>query len=339
MKQGVSLYSYQMAYAAGKMNLEDCFKAIKALPDHADGVEILADRAGEVPQMPYKGTVNQKDQETFKELMQKYELKATVYDSSLCDKRFPMLVHHTNPDKEILSEQIGWLKNDIDFAGKLGFSVVRCPILYGFFDESIEEAMRYCSSKGMTLCMEVHAPLEIQGEYVSAYVDMIERVGVDAGGLIPDFGLFQTALPAPLVKTTLNKGGDSELVKRICETFSRKGDLEALEAEVKTLTDNAAVQYLARYAKGYVAHKPEDMKAVAKYVKHVHAKFYEVDENYVENGIDFEAALKTLTDMGYDEYLNSEYEGMLFMDPAEVDEVEQVRRQHVMTSNMLKRLG
>lgn len=339
MKQGVSLYSYQMAYTAEKMDLEDCFKAVKALPTKADGIEILADRsADKLPQMGYKGTLSIEDQAKWKELLAKYDLKPVCYDSSLCDSRFPMLVHHTHPDRAVYEEQLSWVKADIDFCEKMGFPMMRVPILYGFFDEVFEEAMRYGKDKGIKLCMEVHAPLEIDGEYVTAYAEIVDKVGVEAGGFIPDFGLFQTGLPAPLVKTTLRKGGDPALVRKISETFQAKGDLEKLEAEVKEATDNQALQYLARYAKGYVAHKPEDMKKIAKYIHHVHAKFYEVDENYLENGIDFRNALKALVDMDYQGYLNSEYEGMLFMDPAEVDEVEQVRRQHVMTERMLKEL-
>ena len=81
------------------------------------------------------------------------------------------------------------------------------------------------------------------------------------------------------------------------------------------------------------------MKKVAKYIHHVHAKFYEVDENYAENGIDFKNALKVLKEIGYEGYINTEYEGQLFIvDPKDVDEVEQVRRQHVMTERMLKEL-
>lgn len=339
MKFGVSLYSYQVAYANKKMNLEDCLKEVRALPSGADGIEVLADRSGRFPQMPYKGTLTAEDQEKWKELNQKYGTKPNCYSSTIYDKRFPMLGHYRHPEKEIFEEQLGWLKDDIDFCADFGFPIMRVPLLYGFFDEVIGEGMRYAADQGIKLCMEIHAPLEITGEFVTSYAEMVDKIGVHAGGFIPDFGLFQTGLPAPLVRTTLKKGGDPELVERIKETFEAHGDLEGLEAEIHKATDNEAVRYLARYAKGYVAHKPADMRDIAKYIHHVHAKFYEVDENYKENGIDFEGALKTLVEMGYDGYLNTEYEGQLFMDPEEADEVEQVRRQHVMTCEMLKKIG
>lgn len=339
MKYGVSLYSYQKAYASGQMTLDDCFKAIKELPTKADGLEVLADRKARVPQMPYKGTLTVEDQAKWKDLVAKYELNPVCYDSSLCDSRFPMLVHHTKPEKAVFEEQLGWMKNDIDFCKNFGFTMMRVPILYGFFDEVMEESMRYAVEKGIKLCMEIHAPLEIGGEYISAYAEMVDKIGVQAGGFIPDFGLFQTGLPAPLVRTTIQKGGDPDLVKKISETFQAKGDLEKLEAEIHATSDNEALRYLARYAKGYVAHSPEDMKKVAKYIHHVHAKFYEVDENYAENGIDFKNALKVLKEIGYEGYINTEYEGQLFIvNQNDVDEVEQVRRQHVMTERMLKEL-
>ncbi len=63
-----------------------------------------------------------------------------------------------------------------------------------------------------------------------------------------------------------------------------------------------------------------------------------MDEQYVEQGIDFPGALKALKDCGYDGYLSTEYEGHSFWENEDPNEVEQVRRQVVMTQKLLSEL-
>lgn len=53
----------------------------------------------------------------------------------------------------------------------------------------------------------------------------------------------------------------------------------------------------------------EDLKKVAPFALHVHAKSYEFDKSGNETAIDYEKCIRILHDAGYDGYLSVEFEG------------------------------
>jgi sugar phosphate isomerase/epimerase len=143
----------------------------------------------------------------------------------------------------------------------------------------------------------------------------------------------------PLIRNALAKGADPEIVKLIDETYDKYRSISSVSDSIKERTTNPAVLELLRRAAWTSYSDPQELKSIAKFIHHVHAKFYEVDEHFVEYGIDFEGALGVLKEIGYQGYINSEYEGQAYMSPGELDEIEQVRRQTVMTQNILSKLG
>lgn len=57
---------------------------------------------------------------------------------------------------------------------------------------------------------------------------------------------------------------------------------------------------------------------------------------YIEDAtIVYPEVLKVLMDTGYDGYICTEYEGQRNMDIPDVDEIDEVRRQHVMLRRLL----
>lgn len=344
MKLGVSLYSYQAAYASGKMSIEDCFKAIKALPGNVDGVEFLVNRSDEVlQQVSYdgRGLTRIADRDRLKDLIEEYGLTAACYDSIICRENFSFddgLALQRNVPQQEYERQLAALKNDIDYCASLGFKLMRAPNVYGICAEAIRDSLLYARDKGVKLCAEIHAPLKVSSDTIVSYLEIVDKTCPEAGGLLPDMAIFSRKLPRALIRKSLADGADPELVNLIDNAYEMNEDMAAVSAHVKSATTDPKVLAILDRAKYFVKESPENMKSVAKYIHHVHAKFYEVDENYIEHGIDFVGAIKVLKEIGFDGYLCSEFEGQTMFAPDELDEVEQVRRQTVMVQNIIASL-
>ena len=337
MKYGVSLYSYQTALENGKMDLEACLQAMKALPGKVDGVEVLMYRPG-INLSGYRGLIREADQGKWHELMAKYDMVPTAYDSILVADGYSMTAGHwrfTNPSKDVYEEQMRRLKEDIDFAASFGFTVMRAPNVYGYYEEVIRDCLLYAREKGIQVCAEIHAPMTIGDDVVTPYLEMVEKTCPEAGGVIPDFGIFARQLPRPGKRIALANGADPELLDQIDAVYAARGDISALAEEIQGKTTDPAVLSYLRKALFAVNDDPEKLKLVAPNIRHVHAKFYEVNDQGVEEGIDFEGAIRVLQEIGYDRYLSTEYEGHSFYPVEDPNEAEQVRRQWELTYRVL----
>jgi hypothetical protein len=63
-------------------------------------------------------------------------------------------------------------------------------------------------------------------------------------------------------------------------------------------------------------------------IVHVHAKFYDIDENGDEPAIDYPDLVREFVKAGWEGYWSSEWEGHAFLDLDEADPVDLVRKQH-----------
>jgi len=337
MKYGVSTYSYQYTYENGLMDLEAELQHMKSLPGNVDGLELLADRTAEIPQTSYIGTISPKDMEKLPELLAKYDIKPICYDSCLTHPGFKLakveVIH--NPSKDNYDSQMANFKNEIDFMKKYGFTVMRAPTFFGIYEEVMRDCMVYAAERGIRLSMEVHAPLFADGEIVTRWLEIADKACPGAASITPDFGIYTLGVHIPALRWDTKNGADPKVLDAICAAFASDGDV------MKVLADNGLEASDPRYfntmriARRRTADDPEKLRPLAKYIDHVHAKFYHVDENYMENGIDFVNPLRVLKEIGFDGYLSAEFEGQRYTMPEEQDEPEQVRRMMVMCQKLL----
>ncbi|MDR1177005.1 MAG: sugar phosphate isomerase/epimerase [Treponema sp.] len=338
MKFAVNTWTFSMAFEDGRLGLEDCFKAMKTWSGNIDGIEILANRRDTYKQAGW--VMTKSDTEEFKELVAQYNVIPVCYDSVVLGSKDGTFSHEfkrwRNPSKDDYNRQMAWLKDEIDFCASLGFRFMRAPNLTGFYEEVFSDTFKYAEEKNVGLCMEIHAPLHITGDdIVSGWLELVDKSGGSLHGVIPDFAIFTKELPAPLIRKVLRDGVKEEAVKEICDTFKSGGDIEKT---IAVSSEDATLGPLVAQVRQISPIKPGDLKIVGNYIRHVHAKFYEVDENYIEHGIDFAGALGVLKDIGYNAYVSSEYEGFLWEDKNKLDELEQTRRVHAMMQEMLKKV-
>lgn len=294
---GVSLYSY-----TGDMytllTLEDAMAEIHDLG--ATGLEILGE--GNIHGYPSPST---QWIDSWKALLEKYSLTPTNYGSWI-DSRMWL-------DRDLTAQEgHEALARDVRLASELGFRFVRPKIgvvsqdliPHPIWDEAVERTLDLAAEKNIIICPEIHSPTPIKHPVVDDYIAFIERTGTKNFGLLIDTGIFMTrSVHQGLDALTLGENDD--------EDESRVPvPLRALKVPATDLID------------------------IMKYVVFFQAKFYDVDENLVDQHIPWTEIFQVLKQTGYTGFLSSEYEGP--RDPYRG--TVQVRRQHAMFHELEKQL-
>ena len=75
---------------------------------------------------------------------------------------------------------------------------------------------------------------------------------------------------------------------------------------------------------------PEEWLDIMPQMFHVHAKFYDIDENGDEPAMDIPRIVRQFVEGGYQGYLSSEWEGHAFSDLGESDPIDLVKKQHTL---------
>ena len=223
--------------------------------------------------------------------LEKFALTPTCYGSWVDTRRFgarPITV----------DEAIWHLETDIRLAATLGFSMLRPKL--GVVTDDLEPdpvwepaalaVLDLAAEKNIVICPEIHWPTVIKSKVVDDFLALIERTGSPHFRLLLDTGVFQR-----------KPHWGSSFVS------SRLGDGSARPPEVPVVP---------------VA----DAEAILPYVVHVQAKFYEVDDNLVDQEIPWAPFLGLLTQYSWAGSLSSEYEGAHGVGRA----ADQLRRQHAL---------
>ena len=323
IKRGVSFYSYQQAYYKGEMDLEGLIRTTAQVVG-AEGIELLAEQT---PVGTYPNPADS-DVDRWFGWMSKYNTKPVCMDSFIDWLMFKGRV-------STLKEQVQMMERDLKLASRLGFPVIRvlCPLRKEVVEASIPIAEHYNVKMGL----EVHSPMTLQSRWIQEYLEMYEKSGSSHVGIIPDFGIFQKKPPKKMLDDALKRGADAAQLQYLAEAFSSGTDIHRIIAELKLKNASATVMQVAMSLMRTRPIDPNDLRSIAKYLVHIHGKFYDMDANNKETCIDYETPFAVLKEIGYDGYICSEFEGQrLYTGDEEVDEVEQVRRHHILLGELIE---
>lgn len=327
IKLGVSLYSYQVEYLLGQMNLEECIEAVADMG--ADGVEILPQSM--IPDCFHLG-------EDFLRKwfgwMEKYGTQSVALDA-FCDENKLYRKLGRGPTFE---ESVTMQKKYIDLAHRLGCKYIRAQIVSPLFETSkiLDVLAPYAAEHDVRLGREIHAPLSIRSKPVDEILEYVAKTGTKHVGLLPDFGIWQLTAPNVILDMHVRDGAHADLVEYAKEQHRLGTQPEEVYAAIQTKGGNPHDLSAARRICTNHYDNPEDLRAIVPYIVGVHGKFWGVDENLREDCIDYENPLRILVEEGYEGYINSEYEGNRHtQDLGPVCGVEQVRRHHAMIRNIL----
>lgn len=270
---GVSLYSYGGDYLV-TMSLGDCLADVADMG--ATDVEILADT--HIAGYPTPTTAWVDD---WHRLLERHALTPTCYSSWL-DTRL-------RRDRALtVDEAVRILERDLELAHRLGFTFVRPKLGVVSLDlvpdpiwrEAIERALPAAERYGIRIAPEIHAPTPLRSKIVEDYLDLARQTS--HFGLLIDTGIFQNA----------ERGGT--------------------HSDSRFIFGNPAPELAAQVAREMskpMNEDPADLLELLPYVFHVHAKFWDMNDDLTDPHVPYGEIVRVLAAGGYNGSLSSEYEG------------------------------
>ena len=322
IKRGVSLYSYQNETFQGKMDLEDCIRVSAELG--ASGIEVIGEQSfWGWPEVGVEDAVI----ENWHQLIAKYECTPVCHDFMLDYKRYKgrMMPH---------DEQVASVRKDIEFGARLGMKFIRA--LVSIDPQVLVDAAPYAEEKGITILIEVHAPLHFDHPWIVRHAEAFEKSGSHALGFLPDMGMFLHAFPTVWKEKFLRIGVPQKIADYVEQAYADRVLSEYVILNVREMGGEGAAIAMAETLRHNAAFEPKRMLDYMPRIHNIHGKFYQMTEDCVEPSIPYDEIVKVLRQGGYDGYICSEYEGNRWIEDAEEpDSVEQVRRQQVMLARLL----
>jgi sugar phosphate isomerase/epimerase len=319
IKRGVSLYSYQEEFFLRKMSLEDCIAAVAKTG--ATGIEILGEQS--VVGFP---KISEAFVDQWFGWMDKYGTTPTCHD---------MFMDYTKRKGHYYSEEeaLAVFIENIKFANKLGFKVIR--VIVNVSPELMEKAAPYAEEYDVKLGIEIHSPWHINSAWMTRHWGVMEKTSSKYLGFIPDMGMFTKRLARVQVDNLIRKGADPKIAEYVCAEHEKGVMAEYIIAKVHQMTKNPIDITVAELSRHNIYNNPNSLLQHIPRIFHIHAKFYEMLDDYTEYSIPYKEIIDVLKKGDFNGYLSSEYEGNRHLqDIMEVDSVEQVRRQQVMFTNL-----
>lgn len=321
IKRAVSMYSLQDSYARGRLDLGGVLEFVTSLDA---GVELIGDQM-------IKGAPNPSEE--------------TLYAwDALVDRLQPTLVcndifiNSTLYKNRVLrpDEQLALLEADLRLSKRLGFSLVR-PVS-DTAPAVLEAALPLAEKLGVCMAPEIHAGMSYEGTLTAEYLRMMERLQSEYLGIVVDLGIFCQRLPRVWSNYFRSLGATPEVIDWVERCYVENGDTLRVFAdgsdhgmkfppELTSLFRSPIDGEFTFFSTGYENTPWAQYDRWADYVKHIHGKFYEMTDAGDEYSIDYPGVIAHLTELGYDGYIASEYEGQRFVPVGEfVDDTDQVRR-------------
>ncbi|MBC2665475.1 sugar phosphate isomerase/epimerase [Novosphingobium flavum] len=226
-------------------------------------------------------------------------------------------------------------KRQLRSAAKLGFPVARSQ--FALPVHLLPEIAPYAEELGIVMGVEVHAPMWAGHPAVQAYGEMYDKLNSPALGWIPDFGGTASRIPASMLDAARRAGAKESLLDMLKEIWLEPGmsHEKAGKLREKALADGHAPAHIQAASLAFFILANNDPKSWAALVDrtvHIHGKFYGVDDDGVEEAIDYETILPLFRDGGFTGTIVSEWEGHAYDTR---DAFEQVRRHQAMCRRIL----
>jgi sugar phosphate isomerase/epimerase len=317
-KLGLTLYSASAEFRAGWFDFDGLLDRVAEL-GIGPGIEIVASQV-----LPTYPVVSDEFVTTWREAFDRHGFDASSFGANLDMGR--RRDRDMTPDEEFEFSELLF-----QGAKRLGFPLVR---IQSAKPELLRRLLPVAEDLDLKLAYEIHAPMGPNSPEIVKVRDVYAELDSPLLGFVADFSSTMHSMSPTLLRAVRRAGlGDAE-VQRLQEIWATDASMRDRQQEFIGYLDSrgfdpgrlGSFAHLAFNMHGHV--DPREWADIMPQILHVHAKFYDIDENGQEPAIDYPELVRVFVEGGYRGYWSSEWEGHAFAELGEVDPLLLVRKQH-----------
>jgi sugar phosphate isomerase/epimerase len=218
-----------------------------------------------------------------------------------------------------------YLLPQLEAAHRLGFPLVRVGL--GMDLALVERLVPTLERLDVVLVLEVQGPTTMDSPVLSSTVELFERLQSGALGLVLDFSLSMTGLPVTFLARLRRDGMDVELEEALVTMWSGGGTAAQFVelAHARGAPEAVVARGLSPFIR-FGSSDPAQFAPILPWVRHVHAKYWDLEDAERHVVVPHAAFLRLLTDAGYDGPVSSEWGGSEWLEADDVDAFALTRR-------------
>ncbi|MDP4332019.1 DUF6379 domain-containing protein [Curtobacterium sp. A7_M15] len=322
-KLGLTLYSATNEMVAGHYDLDSLLARV-AEQQVGPGIEIVASQM--IRSYP---VVTAEFEREWRSAFDQYGFEPSSYGANLDFGRLRTRDMDNDEEYEFSAHMLRGAK-------RLGFPLVR---IQSTRRALLERLVPLAEELDLKLGYEIHAPHGPNTPATMEVRELFDELDSPLLGFVADFSSTMHAMSPALLKAVRRLGLDDAAVQRLQEIWAT--DAPGTERQAQFLDylrsrdiEPAILGSFAHLAFNMHGHVPiEEWQDIMPQILHVHAKFYDIDEDGNEPAIDYRGLVQEFARGGFSGYMSSEWEGHAFLDVEDADSIALVREQH----NLIRR--
>ena len=315
IKLSASTFSAGYLFATGAMDFEGFVRTTSEIG--YTGIELVS--AQLVPGYPYPS--DEWVEET-RRIMKKYNMEMAAYGGYVDTVRYNG--RDLTPE-EILSIS----RNDLVLAYRLGAPILKTSAAIGV--DTLKTLLPDCERWGIWIGLELHGPESLHSDLWQPYLKLFEEDKGKHFGIVPDACILQELPNEMFVRESLDAGVSRARYDEIEGAF-RVG-VSLADAKERLALTHLESEIAEKMYAGFGTNMVADMDLAYQYCRYTHGKYFYIDEQDSDRGIDFAKLVDTMKRHQYDGYISAEYEGY-FHDSTE-DTVKQLQRYYRLMKKLI----
>ncbi|MCW4385897.1 sugar phosphate isomerase/epimerase [Salinibacterium sp. SYSU T00001] len=317
-KLGLTLYSASAEFRAGWFDFDGLLDRVAEL-GIGPGIEIVASQM--IPSYP---RVSDDFERTWRAAFDRHGFDASSYGANLDMGR--------RRDRDMTpNEEFEFSEQMFRSAHRLGFPLVR---IQSAKPALLTRLLPIAEELELQLAYEIHAPLGPNSPEIMKVRELYDELDSPLLGFVADFSSTMHSMSPTLLRAVRRAGLDDEAIVRLQQIWATDAPMRERQEEFIGYLKGrdfdpgrlGSFAHLAFNMHGHV--DPREWGDIMPQIKHVHAKFYDIDESGQEPAIDYPELVRVFVEGGYRGYWSSEWEGHAFAELGEVDPLLLVRKQH-----------